>query len=1812
MRQTFARAKADIFRMVGARCSARPPHPRFFASANGSNRKKSVLAKKDAVDANTAVTHIAYGMSDTAFIFPITPSSPMAELAEQWAALGVRNVFGETCKVTQMQSEAGAAGALHGAVVTGSLATTFTASQGLLLMIPNMYKLSGELQPTVIHVAARSIAGQALSIFGDHGDIMAARQTGFSILGASDVQESGDMALVAHLASLKSRVPVLSFFDGMRVSHTIEKIEQIPYSELKKMIDYDAISAHRRRGFSPLRPYQRGTNQNPDIYMQLVEASNSFYDRVPEIMEESMRQVGGVTGRKYDLMQYTGPKDAENVIVVMGLGNATVKMTLDYLNASGKSVGVLNPRLYRPWSTEHLLQALPSTVKRITVLDRVKEPGAGGEPLYLDVASSLQSSEKYRSVQISRGRYGLGQKEFTPGDVCSVVENMLSSNPKIHYTVGIRDDVTHLSLTKTEEPDVIPKGTVQSLIYGFGSDGTVGANKNAIKIIGDNTDKFVQGYFAYGASKAGGLTLSHLRFGPETFHAYWGVNSADYVACHNYIYVQMYDMLSNIKHGGTFVLNSPWTSIEQLETNLPNDMKRDIAEKKLKFYNVDANALAESVGMGRMINTIMQTAFFRLSGVLPFEEAVKLFKDAIKKSYGAKGEKVVQKNWDMVDAALGGMQEVSYPGTWVELPSERNAVQKKLVDNPDNPEFVRKILGPLSLLQGDNVSVSTVHEMALGGTVPMGITKYEKRAVAIEVPEVNMDTCTQCNYCSMSCPHAVIRPFLCDQAEYDSSPTSWDARKSRGGSETAGLYFRIQVAAADCTGCAVCVNACPDDSLRMIPIADAMPNDQPNWDFAMSLPDRSERIERNSVKGSQFQQPLFEFSGACAGCGETPYIRLLTQLFGERMIIANATGCSSIYGAPFGINPYTVRNKDGRGPAWGNSLYEDGAEYGIGMAVTMSTRRKALREKVHELLLDGVDAPVSQLLYSLLRKWTENFNNSKVCNDLALSLPPLLESEVHADPIISDILTNVDLIPKHSMWTIGGDGWAYDIGFGGLDHVLASGQNVNILCLDTEVYSNTGGQSSKSTPMGAIAKFAQGGRETHKKELTQMAMSYGNVYVANVSMGASMQQTMKAMVEAEAHDGPSLIVAYSPCIEHKNVDGMANTMKHMADAAHSGYFPLYRYIPALKNDGKNPFVLDTKKLTVDVATVLQHENRFAALKRKDPEKFEKASGELRRHIEHRFEQLKIMSAVAQDAQVGTPLCILYGSETGTTQELANRLASQARSRGYAVDLRELDEMDVDELALQENVLIMCATCGEGDFPVNATGFWEQISKDGAFGTDHLKNTRYAVWGMGDSSYHLFNETAIKIDQRMQDLGAQKSHDVGLGNDQDEDKYETALEEWLPEYWRLQNAPEPEGDHLIKAPMFDVQMIDADETMVQPYSPVMVPNSTLLRVVGVPRLTAEDYERTAVHVKFDISNCDVPFLLGDVLTVHPKNDSLKVSEFLKSNGLDPNQVVKVNALHAVDARRQMAYVDQRPLQQIFEEVVDILGRPNKGFYKELAKFASDKSEQAKLQLIASEDGKEHYQALSQETVTYAEVFRMFPSATMPLEHMLSLIPCVKPRLYSIASSPRYNATELELAIVILEWETASGKRQTGLSTDFIRRLREGDEVVCGMTNGTFNFPDPTTPMVMAGLGTGIAPFRAFAQERAWEQQRGAETGDMWLFYGCRYREKDFMFGPELEKFAEDGVITEMHSAFSRDQKEKIYVQHRIKQNSQRIYEDLVLKKGYFYLCGQAGQTEMDIKNAIHESFADHGNMSMDQARAEFDKMGEEGRYCPELY
>jgi len=1778
---------------------------RWFATTD------RIKIKYDTLDGCTACTHVAYGMSDTSFIFPITPSSPMAELAEQWSEMDVKNVFGDKCKVMQLQSEAGAAGSLHGALTTGSLGTTFTASQGLLLMVPNMYKISGELLPCVIHVAARAIAGSALSIFGDHQDIMAVRATGFAILGGSSVQEAGDFAAIAHLATLRARVPFVHYLDGFVVSHNIEKVNLVPYSTLKKLMDKDAIRQHHERALNPLHPHLRGTNQNQDVYFQNLEASNKFYDATPGIVKEEMQKFAQETGRKYDLFDWYGPLDAKRAIVAMGSGGQTIKEAVDYLaNTKGEKVGLLIPRLFRPWSSKDFLDALPTSVDRLAVLDRTKEAGSSGEPLYLDVAATLQDAN--RPIKIIRGRYGLGQKMFDPTMAISIYEELQSVNPKSPFTIGIEDDVTHLSLPITGEKKLkcLPEGTTECLIYGFGSDGTVGANKNAIKIIGDNTELFPQGAFQYGSSKAGGLTLSHLRFGPSPRASYYGVTEADYLGCHNPQYVETYRLADNLRKGGVFCLNSPWNTIEELDKHLPSSLKRGLADKQAKIYNVDAFKVATEQGMGRMINTVMQSAFFKLSGVLDYEKAIELFKNAIKKTYGAKGEAVVQKNFNMVDSAIGAITgPFEIPAQWSKCDDSPLDVETKLVV-PGN-QYVTEIVSQMTLMKGDNIPVST---FPVGGVMPMGTTKYEKRAFALEVPEVDMDKCTQCNYCAYTCPHAVIRPFLLSQDEADVAPATFDYRKAKGGAEAAGLNFRIQVSAADCTGCAVCVNACPDDALRMVPMDEVPEHGHfDNWDFAMKLPDRSERFDINTVKGSQFYQPLLEFHGACAGCGETPYAKLLTQLFGQRLIIANATGCSSIWGAPYGSNPYSVRTVDQKGPAWGNSLFEDAAEYGLGMAVAVQNRRGGLKRHVLELLLEGKDSAASPALYSQLDEFVNNFDNWKVCNRLADSLPALLKAERSKDPLIATIADQADLIPKLSMWTVGGDGWAYDIGFGGLDHSLASGLNLNILVLDTEVYSNTGGQTSKSTPMGAIAKFSTTGRGVHKKDLADIITSYGNVYVANVSMGANYQQTMKAFVEAEAWNGPSLIIAYSPCIEHKNTDGMSDMVAHQQAASHSGYYPLWRYNPARSKDGKNPFQLDTKKLTVDVKEVLANENRFGSLKRSNPDKYEALTGELRHWIDTRHRDL-VARAVDHGSAEGEPLLILYGSETGNTEELAFRTGDMCRSRGYGVQVMECDEMDPEELPSHPNVMFLLATCGEGDFPKNCATLYEQLSRPDAFQSDHLKNTQFAVFALGDSSYHEFCKVGKDYDAILSKLGAQRIQDVGLGNDQDADKFETAFEEWLPLYYTNTNAPPPADDHLIPAPLFETQIIDSDTTSVIEQVPVVHPGAQLVPVVRNDRLTPSDYDRIIRHICFDTRDeRDLPFLLGDVLNIMPKNDPARVKAFLKDYGLDPETVLRVTPTKAIDQRRQDAYVRPRSLEQIFTEVVDILGRPNKYFYKNLSRFAVDEKEKNELELIASDGGKEKYAELVEETVTYVDVLNLFPSARPTVEHLLSIIPSIKPRLYSIASSQRYNPNEAELMIVILDWKSKSGKQRRGLSTDYVERLQVGDQVAANITSGTFLFPeDARTPMVMAGLGTGLAPFRAFTQERKWMRDRGVETGPMWLFYGCRYKAKEFAFGDELEQFAKEGVITELRPAFSRDQKEKIYVQTRISEVQDRMYEDLITKKGFFYLCGQAGETETAILDALKKSFEVEGKMTTEQAQKEWEKIHADGRYCPELY
>jgi len=1189
------------------------------------------MAKTMTIDGNTAASHVAYAFSDVAAIYPITPSSPMAEVADDWSANGRTNLFGQRVRIAEMQSEGGAAGAVHGSLKAGALTTTFTASQGLLLMIPNMYKISGELLPGVFHVSARALAAHALSIFGDHSDVMSCRQTGFAMLASASVQEVMDLSLVAHLSAIKSSVPFLHFFDGFRTSHEVQKIEAIDYEDMAKLLDMDAVKAFRVRALNPEHPHQGGTAQNPDIYFQGREAANKYYDAVPGIVEHYMGEVAKITGRKYNLFDYVGAPDAENVIVLMGSGADVAEETIEYLNKKGAKLGVLKVRLSRPFVASKFVEALPKTVKRLSVLDRTKEPGSLGEPLYQDVLNALVETGK-TSIEVVGGRYGLGSKEFTPSMVDAVYANLEEKKPKNHFTVGIVDDVTNTSLAIRRQVNAAPEGTIACKFFGLGSDGTVGANKNSIKIIGDHTPLYAQGYFAYDSKKSGGLTVSHLRFGKKPIQSPYLIDNADFVACHNPSYVTRYAVAEGIREGGVFLLNSPWT-LAEMECELPAAMKRAIAKQKVKFYNIDAIDLARKVGMGGRINTIMQSAFFKLANVIPAEEAIEYMKAAAKKSYGKKGDDVVKQNWDAIDIGANAFEEVKYPESWATATEGATPVK-----TTDDPYFTSYVL-PVLAQEGDKLPVS---KMSADGTVPTGTTKYEKRGIAVDVPKWIPENCIQCNQCALACPHAVIRPALVTAEEKAAAPAGFETKKAQGkGFES--YEFRIQISPFDCTGCGNCIDVCPAKvkALEFRPLADAVEKEEENWNYFAALPEKDLDLNTATVKGSQFKKPLFEFSGACAGCGETPYVKLITQLFGDRMVIANATGCSSIYGGSAPTCPYTVNDK-GRGPAWANSLFEDNAEFGFGMVLAITQRRNRVIDIVNKMIaaeyttddlkaaaqnwLDKKDdaagsreaadrliATAKDGLDMTGTEWeAEWIKNGKVC-------------DCDACKLACELLENEDLLVKQSVWVFGGDGWAYDIGYGGLDHVLAMDEDINVLVLDTELYSNTGGQSSKATPTGSIAKFAAAGKRTKKKDLGMMAMSYGYVYVAKVSMGANPNQLMKAVNEAEAYKGPSLIIAYAPCINHGI--NMGHSQMEEKKAVEAGYWPLYRYNPDLAAEGKNPFTLDSKDPTGDFKDFILGEVRYASLKKTFPDVadslYERAEKEAKEKIEY-YKKLNAM------------------------------------------------------------------------------------------------------------------------------------------------------------------------------------------------------------------------------------------------------------------------------------------------------------------------------------------------------------------------------------------------------------------------------------------------------------------------------------------------------------------------------------------------------------------------------------------------------------
>lgn len=1144
------------------------------------------MRKRKTMDGNTAAAYISYAFTELAAIYPITPSSTMAELVDQWSAQGKHNLFGQPVKVVEMQSEAGAAGVVHGSLKTGALTTTYTASQGLLLMVPNMYKIAGEMLPGVFHVASRAVTTNALNIFGDHTDVMATRQTGFAMLAESSVQEVMDLAPVAHLAAIEANIPFLNFFDGFRTSHEIQKIEVLDYEELAQLINHEKLAAFRQKAMNPNHPTTSGTNQNPDIHFQQRETINQHYQTLPEIVRFYMKKINALRGTNYDLVDYYGAADAEEVIVSMGSSTQTIQQTVDHLCASGRKVGVLSIHLYRPFPLEVFLEKMPATVKSIAVLDRSKEPGANGESLLLDVQSAMYDAA-IRPTIIG-GRYGLGSKDVTPDQIVAVYDELikLKASQKKRFTIGITDDVTQLSLPSKGTLDLTDPSTFQAKFWGFGSDGTVGANKSAIKIIGDHTEKYVQGYFHYDSKKSGGLTVSHLRFGDTPIRSTYLIEHADFVACHTPAYLHTYDLLKGLKKGGTFLLNTTWSQ-EQILNNLPKKMKRYLAENEIRFYTINAMQLAMEVGLGGRINTAMETAFFYLANIIPTEEILPILKEEALKSYRHKSMAIVEKNQAAIDRTIELLQEIPVPSEWatIEVPERTSTAMT---------QFVREIVEPINRQEGNQLSVGTlVRNQMTEGVIPVGTTAVEKRGIAVEVPEWLSDRCTMCNECAFVCPHAAIRPFLADEDELTEAPEGFIVREMRGAN---GQKYRIQVSVEDCTGCGLCVEACPakGKALTMRPYEEQK-EQALNWAFAMTLRQKENPAKPGTVLGSQFNKPLLEFSGACAGCGETPYVKLLTQMFGDRMMIANATGCSSIWGGTSPVSPYTT-NHLGQGPAWSNSLFEDNAEYGYGMFLANQTRREKLAAQ-----LQSLKAAVSEELQALIDDWDLHREESAGTQQRAAKLIAALEAEASTTPQLNKILQEKDLFVKPSQWMIGGDGWAYDIGFGGIDHVLASGADVNILVLDNEVYSNTGGQVSKATPTSAIAKFAASGKFVSKKDLGMMAMTYGHVYVAQIASGANQMQTIKAFEEAERFPGPSIIIAYTPCITHGLAGGMRQSLKEAQEAVASGYWSLYRYNPLLAENGKQPMTLDFKKPAFDqMPAFMQTQVRFASLQSANP------------------------------------------------------------------------------------------------------------------------------------------------------------------------------------------------------------------------------------------------------------------------------------------------------------------------------------------------------------------------------------------------------------------------------------------------------------------------------------------------------------------------------------------------------------------------------------------------------------------------------------
>ena len=1180
--------------------------------------------KMKTMDGNSAAAHVSYAFTDVAAIYPITPSSVMADETDKYAAAGRKNLFGREVRVTEMQSEAGAAGAVHGSLAAGALTTTYTASQGLLLMIPNMYKMAGELLPSVIHVSARTVATHALNIFGDHSDVYACRQTGYAMLCSNSPQEVMDLGAVAHLSAIKGRVPFLHFFDGFRTSHEIQKIQVWDYEDLGDLLDWDAVNEFRRRALNPEHPVLRGQAQNGDIFFQAREACNKYYDAVPEVVVDYMNKVNEKIGTDYKPFNYYGAPDADKVIIAMGSACETIEEVVDYLNAAGEKVGLVKVHLYRPFVAKYLLDVLPETVKKISVLDRTKEPGSIGEPLYLDVLAAINGTQ-FATCPVYTGRYGLGSKDTKPSDIIAVYRNMEKDEPKKRFTIGIVDDVTHLSLDATEDPDTAPAGTTSCKFWGLGSDGTVGANKNSIKIIGDHTDMYAQGYFDYDSKKSGGLTISHLRFGHTPIKSTYYISKADFVACSNPAYLEIYDMVQDLKKGGSFLLNCSWDA-QELDERLPGKVKKFIADNDINFYTIDAFKIGKELGLGTRTNTVLQSAFFSIAKIIPEEDAIKYMKDAATKSYSRKGDAIVKMNHDAIDRGATGYVKVDVPASWKDAVDDS---QPKVAtgNRPELVDYVNNVVYPVNSFHGKDLPVSTFENYA-DGTSPQGTAAYEKRGVAVDVPEWIVDNCIQCNQCSYVCPHAVIRPIAMTDEELAAAPAGTKAKPMTG---VPGMNFAMVISPLDCTGCGSCVTTCPakNKALQMAPI-DSQRDQEAVFEYGINLPAKkevAEKFKETTVKGSQFKQPLLEFSGACGGCGETPYAKLATQLFGDKMFIANATGCSSIWGGSAPATPYTV-NKEGHGPAWENSLFEDNAEFGLGMALAQNAVRGRLAELTEKLIaVEYATAEIKEAGQKWLDTMADRAANDQPSKDFIAALEEGIVPgcKCEACTLASQILKDKDYLAKKSMWILGGDGWAYDIGFGGLDHALASGEDINVLVFDTEVYSNTGGQASKSTPCGSVAQFAATGKATKKKDLAGIAMTYGYVYVAQVAMGADMNQCIKAFSEAESYHGPSIILAYAPCINHGIKGGMGVSQVEEKKAVAAGYWHNFRFDPRRADEGQNPFQLDSKAPTASYRDFIMGEVRYNSLTRSFPDRAEKLFANAEKYAVEKYERLKKMA-----------------------------------------------------------------------------------------------------------------------------------------------------------------------------------------------------------------------------------------------------------------------------------------------------------------------------------------------------------------------------------------------------------------------------------------------------------------------------------------------------------------------------------------------------------------------------------------------------------